>query len=297
MRFQTSPSRGEGSPTVVGFYEPDTGSCQYIVVDDATKTAALIDVVQEFDPANASTRFDSATWALEYIEKEGLSLAWILDTHPHADHFIASAWLKDKTRAPNAIGAKVLEIAQLWRGFYHQPNAFDPAADFDRLFGHGDTFAIGSLTGNVVFSPGHTLGSITYVVGDAIFAHDTFMQPDAGTARCDFPGGSAAELYDSLKEILRYPDEHRIFIGHDYGTETRKEPAWESTVGEQRKANKHIGGDVSKSDYVKMREARDATLKLPNRMLYALQVNLRAGRLPDPEADGHCYFKIPANRF
>ena len=148
-----------------------------------------------------------------------------------------------------------------------------------------------------MLSPGHTLGSITYVVGDAVFAHDTFMQPDSGTARADFPGGSAAMLYDSLMAILALPDEFRIFIGHDYGAEGRDDPAWESTVAEQKASNKHLGGGVEKDDYVKVREERDATLNLPDRMLHALQVNLRGGRLPEPEADGHSYFKIPANRF
>lgn len=297
MLTRISPSRGKDSPKVTGFYEPDSGSCQYLVACEATKTAALIDVVQEFDLANASTRFDSATWVLETIAREGLDLAFILDTHPHADHFMASHWLKERTGAPNGIGEKVNEIAALWRGYYNLPLAFDPAADFDRLLRDGDTFDIGALPVRVMLSPGHTLGSITYVVGDAIFAHDTFMQPDAGTARCDFPGGSAAALYDSLMAILEHPDHFRIFVGHDYGTKTRSEPSWESTVGEQRANNTHIGGGVAKADYVAVREARDATLALPARMLHALQVNLRAGRLPDAESDGHRYFKIPANRF
>lgn len=296
MRYRISPSRGPGSPTVVGFYEPDTGSCQYIAIDDATRTAALIDVVQEFDPQNATTRLDSAQWALDHLEREGLSVAWILDTHPHADHLMASHILRQRTGAPTAIGEKVLEIAELWRDLYNMPAAFDPERDFDRLFADGDTFRVGSLDARVIFSPGHTLGSITYVIGDAVFAHDTFMQPDAGTARCDFPGGSAATLYDTLMTLLELPGDHRVFIGHDYGTDEREEPAWESTVAEQRADNKHIGGGVSREDYVRLREKRDATLTLPDRMLHALQVNLRGGRLPEPESDGHSYFKIPANR-
>jgi glyoxylase-like metal-dependent hydrolase (beta-lactamase superfamily II) len=210
---------------------------------------------------------------------------------------MAAAYLKQKTGAPNAIGEKVREIAGLWRDFYNTPGAFDPEADFDRLLADGDTFRIGDLDLRVMLSPGHTLGSITYVVGDAVFAHDTFMQPDSGTARADFPGGSAAMLYDSLMAILALPDEFRIFIGHDYGAEGRDDPAWESTVAEQKASNKHLGGGVEKDDYVKVREERDATLNLPDRMLHALQVNLRGGRLPEPEADGNSYFKIPANRF
>ena len=292
-----SRSRGAGSPAVVGFYEPDTGSCQYVCIDEATGKAALIDVVQQFDPASAATKFDHAQWALDLIAERDLTLEWILDTHPHADHLSAAAWLKEKTGAPTGIGEKVRDIATLWRGFYNTPDAFDPDADFDRLFAHGDGFRIGSLEAKVILSPGHTLGSISYIVGDAIFAHDTFMQPDAGTSRADFPGGSADDLYDSLMAILDHPDEHRIFVGHDYGTADRKEPAWESTVAEQKASNKHVGGGVGRAAFVELREARDATLKLPARMLHALQVNLRGGRLPAPEADGHSYFKIPANRF
>ncbi|WP_299654827.1 MBL fold metallo-hydrolase [uncultured Jannaschia sp.] len=294
---KASPSNGSGSPRVVGFYEPVTGSCQYIVVCEATKKAALIDVVLNFDTAAARTSTEHAQWALDYIERKGLELEWILDTHPHADHLMASAWLKERTGRPTAIGEKVRDIAGLWRELYNMPDVFVPDVDFDRLFAHGDTFRIGDLEGRVLLSPGHTLGSITYVVGDAIFAHDTFMQPDAGTARCDFPGGSAKALYTSLMAILDYPDETRIFIGHDYGTDDRETPAWESTVGEQKAANKHLGGGTSEAAYVELREARDATLGLPKQMLHALQVNLRGGRLPKPEADGNSYFKIPANRF
>lgn len=293
---KTSPCTGEGSPRVVGFYEPDTGSCQYICIDDESRKAALIDVVQEFDPAWARTRFDQAGWALRFLEREGLELEWILDTHPHADHFMASAWLKERTGARTAIGAKVRDIAEIWRDLYNLPDAFDVDGTFDNLFEDGDTFRLGDLDVEVLLSPGHTLGSITYVVGDAIFAHDTFMQPDVGTARADFPGGSARVLYSSLIRILEYPDDRRIFIGHDYGTDDRDEPAWESTVATQRADNAHIGGGVGEDAYVQLREERDATLSLPDRMLHALQVNLAGGRLPPPESDGHSYFKIPANR-
>jgi len=297
IQFQVSESRGPGSPKVVGFYEPQTGSCQYICIDEGTRRAALIDIVQEYDPASACTGFDHAQWALDYISQEDLELVWILDTHPHADHLMAAAWLKEKTGKPMAIGEKVKDIAELWQGIYHMPEAFDAERDFDRLFAAGDTFEIGDLKARVLHSPGHTLGSITYVIGDAIFAHDTFMQPDAGTARADFPGGSAAQVYDSLMAILDHPDDFRIFIGHDYGTNSRPEPAWESTVKEQRESNIHIGGGVSKADFVARREARDVTLGLPDRMLAALQINLRGGRVPEAEADGHHYLKIPMNRF
>jgi glyoxylase-like metal-dependent hydrolase (beta-lactamase superfamily II) len=296
--IRKSASRGPGSPDVIGIYDDASGSIQYIASDPETRKAALIDVVQDFDPEAARSRTDSAERILDIVAEEGLEVEWVLDTHPHADHLMASSFLKARTGAPNAIGEKVAEIAGLWRELYHMPGAFDPARNFDRLFADGDTFRIGNLDVRVMLSPGHTLGSITYVVGeDAAFVHDTFMQPDVGTSRADFPGGSASVLYDSLMAILDLPDETRLFVGHDYGTDARSGPEWESTVAKQRATNAHVGGGVSRADYVETREARDATLPLPDRILAALQVNLRAGQLPPAEEDGHSYLKIPLNRF
>jgi glyoxylase-like metal-dependent hydrolase (beta-lactamase superfamily II) len=292
-----SPSRGSGSPDVWGVYEPDTGSIQYVCADPATKKAALIDVVWNFDPKNYRTHTGSIEQVLDLVQNEGLSVEWVLDTHPHADHFMASAQLKERTGAPNAIGEKVKEIANLWSEIYNLPGAFDPERDFDRLFKGGDTFPIGNLEARVMLSPGHTLGSITFVVGDAAFVHDTLMYPDAGTSRADFPGGSAAVLWDSIQEILSLPPETRLFVGHDYGTAERNEPKWEATVAEQRASNIHVKDGTRREDWIERRNKRDATLALPDRMLAALQVNLRGGRLPPPENDGHYYLKLPLNRF
>ena len=254
----TSPSTGPGSPEVFGFYDDDTGSIQYLVADPETAKAALVDVVLGFDPESAATHSAGADAILSFASSEGFEIEWILD----------------------------------------MPDAFDPARDFDRLFADGDEFQIGNLPVRVMLTPGHTLGSITYVVGDdAAFVHDTFMQPDVGTSRADFPGGSAGELYDSLQAILSLPDRTRLFIGHDYGSDFRETPDWVSTVAEQRRHNAHIGGGVAKAEYVKTREERDKTLALPDRMLHVLQMNLRAGRLPEPESDDNRYLKIPLNRF
>ena len=298
MFRRESPSTGPGSPRVVGFYEKDTGSVQYVAVDEATKRCALIDVVLNFDPRSAATSTEAAQEILDYVAGQGWSVEWILDTHPHADHLMASAWLKEQTGAPTAIGEKVREIAELWAGIYHLPDAFDPDRDFDRLFADGEAFRVGDSEVRVMLSPGHTLGSVTYVMGDAAFVHDTFMHVDSGTSRADFPGGSSKDLWDSLQAILRLPDDARLFIGHDYPpVGDRKDPAWEATVAEHRARNKHIGGDVTEAEFRKLRDDRDATLSLPDRMLHALQVNLRGGRLPEPEADGKSYFKIPANTF
>ncbi len=297
MFRRDSPSTGPGSPRVVGFYEKDTGSVQYVAIDEATRKCALIDVVQDFDPRSARTGTESAQEILDFVRDEGLDVAWVLDTHPHADHFMASAWLREQTGAPNAIGEKVRDIAALWADLYNLPDTFDPERDFDHLFADGETFRLGEIEVKVMLSPGHTLGSITYVMGDAAFVHDTFMHVDSGTSRADFPGGTPEELWNSLPTILALPDDTRLFIGHDYPpVDDREDPAWEATVAEHRAHNKHIGGDVSEAEFRKLREERDATLPLPDRMLHALQVNLRGGRLPEPEEDGKSYFKIPANK-
>jgi glyoxylase-like metal-dependent hydrolase (beta-lactamase superfamily II) len=293
-----SPSTGPGSPDVWGLYEPATGSVQYVAACPRTRRAALIDVVLDFDPASAVTRTDSLERVLALVEEQGLTVEHVLDTHPHADHMMASAELKARTGAPTAIGAKVRDIAELWAGLYHMPDAFDPDRDFDRLLADGDSFAVGDLTFRVMLSPGHTLGSITYVAGsDAAFVHDTLMYPDMGTSRCDFPGGSAAVLWDSVQDILALPEATRLFVGHDYGTEERAEPMWEATVAEHLERNKHVHRGADRAAWIAEREERDATLPLPDRMLAALQVNLRGGRLPEPEADGHSYLKVPLNRF
>lgn len=296
-KTQTSPSRGPHSPEVTGFYEPDTGSIQYVVSDPATKKAAIIDAVWNFDARHARTDTSSADEILNHVRERGLAVDWILDTHPHADHFMAGAYLKDKLKCPHAIGQKVREIAVLWREIYHEPAAFGADNAFDRLFADGDAFQIGRLPVRVMLSPGHTLGSITFVVGDdAGFVHDTLMVPDSGSSRADFPGGDAAVLYRSIKAILALPGATRLFVGHDYGKGGR-EPQWEASVAEQRANNIHVKDGMSEAEFVKLRTARDKTLPLPDRMLHALQVNLRGGRLPDAESDGRSYFKIPANRF
>jgi glyoxylase-like metal-dependent hydrolase (beta-lactamase superfamily II) len=297
VKYKVSPSRGLNSPRVIGVYDEDTGSCQYIVADEATGKAALIDVVMDFDPQHAATSMDTAREVLALVERASLEVVWILDTHPHADHLMASAWLKKKLGAPTAIGYPVHEAARLWRDLYHMEEAFDPDAAFDHLFRAGDTFKIGQLQVRVMHSPGHTPASITYVVGqDSAFVHDTLMHVDVGTARADFPGGSARQLYHSIQEILALPEGTRLFVGHDYGTDRRDEPAWEATVGQHRRDNVHVGGGTTLREFVELRTQRDSTLALPDRMLFALQVNLRGGRLPKPESDGHSYFKIPANR-
>lgn len=292
-----SPSRGPESPHVWGIYEPDTGSIQYICADPATRKAALIDVVWNLDPKNYRFSTQSMDQVLDLVRRNGLTVKWILDTHPHADHVMASALLKKHTGARTAIGEKVADIARIAADLYNLPNAFETTRDFDKLFADGESFRIGKLDMRVMLSPGHTLGSITYVSHDAAFIHDTLMQPDVGTSRADFPGGSPEELWDTIQRILSLPSETRLFIGHDYGTDIRNEPQWEATVAEHRTSNRQVRDGTRRDVWVTLRNERDATLALPDRMLAALQINLRGGRLPAVEADRKNYLKIPVNRF
>ncbi len=281
-------------PEVTGFYEARTGSVQYVVADPVTKKCAIIDPVLDYDEKSAATATIEADRLLKFIADKGYELEWILDTHPHADHFSAAAYLKEKTGVQTAIGAKVVEVQKLWKGFYNWPDFPADGSQWDRLFEHGNTFTVGSIPGHVMFSPGHTLASITYVIGDAAFVHDTLFVPDSGTARADFPGGSAKVLWTSIQDILALPDDTRIFTGHDY-CQGGREPKWESTVAEQKATNVHMSKYLTEAEFVAAREARDATLPMPKLILHALQINTNAGRLPEPEANGTRYLKIPIN--
>lgn len=283
-------------PIVTGFYDKRTYSIQYIVADPETRRCAIIDPVLDFDEKSGTTATRNADALLAHVSAQGYELEWILDTHPHADHLTAADYLRGKTGAPIAIGEKVVEVQKLWKDIYNLPDFPADGSQWDRLFAEGDTFRVGNIEAKVMFSPGHTLASITYVIGDAAFVHDTLFMPDGGTARADFPGGSAERLYRSLVEILSLPDETRIFTGHDYQPGGR-EPLWESSVAEQKTKNTHMSRYHSEADYVAMRQKRDATLTMPRLLLHALQVNMNAGRLPEPEANGLRYLKIPLGRF
>lgn len=286
-----------GDARIAAFHDAKTGSWQYVVSDPRTGSAAVIDPVWDFDEKSASTSTRNADALLAYIADAGLKVEWILDTHPHADHLSAAPYLKDRLGAPTAIGEKVRGVQELWKGIYQLEDDFlADGGQWDRLFTEGDTFNVGGLPGRVLFSPGHTMASITYVIGGCAFVHDTLMMPDAGTSRADFPGGDSHALYRSIQEIFSLPDETGLFVGHDYGPEGRP-PAFFSTVADQKAANIHVGGGVSEEQFVRVRDRRDATLPLPNLMLYALQVNIRGGRLPEPEASGRSFLRIPVNCF
>ncbi|MCB5409389.1 MBL fold metallo-hydrolase [Pseudogemmobacter faecipullorum] len=277
---------------VTAFYDPRTFSLQYVVADPDTRSCAIIDPVLDFDEKSGQTATGNADRILAFIAGQGYALQWILDTHPHADHFSAASYMKAKTGAPIAIGEKICEVQKLWNGFYNWPAAPKDGRQWDRLFADGESFRIGNLPARVMFSPGHTLASVTYVIGDAAFVHDTLFMPDSGTARADFPGGSASALWHSIQAILALPDETRLFTGHDYRPGGR-EVQWQSTVAAQKASNSHISVCRSEAEFIALREARDATLPMPRLILQALQINTNAGRLPEPEANGRRYLKIP----
>ncbi|MBS3805558.1 MAG: MBL fold metallo-hydrolase [Oleiphilaceae bacterium] len=289
--FHKSTSKYAGTPDVAGFFDPRTFSVQYVVSDPETNDCAIIDPVLDYDEKSGATATHHADELLDYVREQALTVQWILDTHPHADHFSAAQYLKDKTGAPTAIGGYVTGVQELWKSIYNWPDFPADGSQWDHLFRAGDEFKIGNLQGRVMFSPGHTLASVTYVIGDAAFVHDTIFQPDFGTARADFPGGDAHQLWDSIQSILALPDETRLFTGHDYMPGGR-EPEWESTVREQKQANKHLA-ETSEEEYVELRNTRDSELPMPKLILHALQVNTRGGRLPEPEANGKRYLKIP----
>ncbi|MGG7646139.1 MBL fold metallo-hydrolase [Rhodovulum sp. YNF3179] len=285
------------SPIVKSFWDAPTGSWQYVFHDPATMKGAIVDPVLNYDPQAAATMTHSAEEILAYVEEAGIEIVWILDTHPHADHFSAAPWLKERLGAPTAIGEHVVKVQALWKGIYNLPDDFPTdGSQWDRLFADGETFAVGEIPVRVMFSPGHTLASITYVAGDAAFVHDTFMMPDSGTSRADFPGGSSADLYASIQAILALPDDTRLFVGHDYAPEGR-EAACMATVAEHKATNIHLKDAPSEAAYRAVRDARDATLPLPRLMLAALQINIRGGRKPAPEDDGRRYLKIPLDYF
>ncbi|MEO9588592.1 MULTISPECIES: MBL fold metallo-hydrolase [Marinobacter] len=289
--FSLSPAKHAGTPDVAGFFDPHTFSVQYVVSDPETKQCAIIDPVLDYDEKSGATATHHADELLTYVTENGFNVQWILDTHPHADHFSAAQYFREKTGAPTAIGGYVTDVQELWKDIYNWPDFPADGSQWDHLFRADDELKIGNLRGQVMFSPGHTKASVTYVIGDSAFVHDTIFQPDFGTARADFPGGDARQLWESIQSILSLPDETRLFTGHDYMPGGR-DPEWESTVAEQKRTNKHLT-NASQSEYVEFRNTRDSELPMPKLILHALQVNTRGGQLPEPEANGKRYLKIP----
>ena len=280
---------------VKAFFDPATWTVSYVVFDAPGGHCALVDSVLDYDPKSGRTRTDSADQLIAFVREQNLTVDWILETHAHADHLSAAPYLRKHLRGKIAIGGKITQVQNVFKGIFHlEPEFATNGSQFDHLFEDGDTFAIGTLQAQALSVPGHTPACMAYQVGDAVFVGDTLFMPDVGTARCDFPGGNAHTLYQSVRKLLSLPPETRLFMCHDYPPEGRA-AQWECTVADQRARNIHVHDGVSEAEFVAMRTKRDAGLAMPVLILPSVQVNIRAGELPPPEANGVSYLKIPLN--
>jgi glyoxylase-like metal-dependent hydrolase (beta-lactamase superfamily II) len=285
------------TPHVQAFFDQATNTISYVVREPEGRACAIIDSVLDFDHASGRTDTKAADEIVRYVSDEGLNVQWILESHVHADHLSAAPYLQEKLGGNIGIGDQIMVVQDTFGKVFNEGTEFQrDGSQFDRLFSEGDSFHIGQMRGDVMYTPGHTPACMTYVIGDAAFVGDTLFMPDFGTARCDFPGGSSETLYASIQKILTLPDATRIFVGHDYKAPGRDEYAWETTVGEQKARNVHVGGDKPADEFVKMRDARDATLPMPKLIVPSLQVNMRAGHMPEPDESGDVFLKLPINK-
>ena len=282
------------SPIIHAWFDHATNTVTYLVADPATKRAAIIDPVFDYDHKSGKADVTSADAVLAKAAEEGFMVDWILETHVHADHLSAAPYLKLKTGAKVVIGENIRQVQQIFRPIFNALDVSGSGAEFDVLVKEGDTFKLGSLTVAVIETPGHTPACVSFKIGDAVFVGDTLFMPDYGTARADFPGGDARTLYRSIRKLLALPRETRLFMCHDYlPKEGRKSFAWETTVGEELDRNIHVNASVSEEDFVAMRTARDRTLSAPVLLLPSIQINMRAGKLPPAESNGIHYIKVP----
>ena len=298
MQVLNDRTQGEvgtsAQPAVRSWFHAPTHTVCHLVVDPATGQCALVDSVLDFDYASGRTRTDFADSIIEVIRGEGLQLAWLLETHAHADHLSGAAYIQGRLGGRIAIGEHIRQVQQVFGELFDDPGIARDGRPFDHLFGDGETFAIGELQARVMHTPGHTPACVVYLVGDCAFVGDTLFMPDYGTARCDFPGGDAHQLYASVRRIFDLPPETRLYMCHDYMPGGR-EPRWVCTVREQRQGNVQIHDGVSEQQFVDFRKQRDATLGMPALIMPSIQVNVRAGHLPEPQANGISYLKVPVN--
>jgi glyoxylase-like metal-dependent hydrolase (beta-lactamase superfamily II) len=284
-------------PEVFSFFDEPTNTASYVLKDPASKAAAIIDSVLDFDAASGRTSTKAADGIIAFVKERDFDVQWLLETHVHADHLSAAPYLKDQLGGKIAIGANITVVQDVFGKVFNAGTEFErDGSQFDALFKDGDKIRIGEMTGYAVHTPGHTPACMTYVFGDAAFIGDTLFMPDYGTARADFPGGSARDLYRSIRKVLALPPETRLFLCHDYKAPGRDKFAWETTVAEQRKSNLHVRDGVTEDEFVAMREARDKTLGMPKLIIPSIQVNMRAGDLPEPEDNGVRYLKVPLNK-
>lgn len=285
------------TPHVKAFFDEVTNTVSYVVREPQGRSCAIVDSVLDFDHASGRTNTASADEIIAYIKGENLKTEWILESHVHADHLSAAPYLQTHLGGKIGIGDQITVVQNTFGKVFNEGTEFQrDGSQFDALFKQGDSFHIGQMRGDVLHTPGHTPACMTYVIGDAAMVGDTLFMPDFGTARCDFPGGSSEVLYKSIQKILALPDQTRIFVGHDYKAPGRDQYAWETTVGEQKALNIHIGQGRSIDDFTHMRDARDATLPMPRLILPSLQVNMRAGQMPEPDDQGDVFLKLPINK-
>ena len=283
-------------PVIQAFFDEATNTITYLVREPNGRACAVVDSVLDFDYPSGRTDTRSADAVIAQIREQDLDLQWILETHVHADHLSAAPYIQERLGGKIGIGDQITVVQHTFGKVFNEGTRFQrDGSQFDKLFQDGDSFMIGQMRGDVMHTPGHTPACLTYVIGDAAFVGDTLFMPDFGTARCDFPGGSAETMFESVQRILSLPDETRIFVGHDYMAPGRETFAWETTVGAQKSLNVHVGAGKSKADFVALREARDATLAMPRLIIPSLQVNMRAGHMPEPEENGTTYLKVPIN--
>ncbi|ENW30932.1 MBL fold metallo-hydrolase [Acinetobacter lwoffii] len=285
-------------PIVKDFFHEDTNTFSYVVRDPATKACAIIDSVLDYDPASASTSTIHADKIIAYIKEQGLTVEWILETHVHADHLTAAQYLKAELGGKIAMSQKIGIVQETFGAIYHLDiKQWNAQQLFDYLFEDHESFQIGTLKAYNIPTPGHTPACLSYVIGDAVFVGDTLFMPDYGTARCDFPRGSAEQLYDSVQSLFQLPEDTRVFLCHDYLPETRESYVCESDIQTQKTQNIHIHQGVSKAEFAQMRNQRDSGLSMPKLILPAIQINMKAGQFPEPEANGMSYLKLPLNYF
>jgi glyoxylase-like metal-dependent hydrolase (beta-lactamase superfamily II) len=280
-------------PVIDPFFDEATFTITYLVSDPATARAAIIDPVRDYDPKSGKISTQSADRVLDKARECGLTVDWILETHAHADHLTAAPYLKERTGAKVVIGEHIRDVQKIFKTVFNAADVSEDGREFDRLVSDGETLALGGLEIEIMHLPGHTPADVAYRIGDAVFVGDTIFMPDYGTARADFPGGDAATLHRSIRRLLALPGETRLFMCHDYKAPGRDRYAWESTVAEERARNVHVHDGVDEAAFVALRTKRDATLAAPVLLLPSVQVNIRAGNLPPPEANGVNYLKIP----
>lgn len=281
-------------PVIQSFFDPATFTVTYVVADPASKRAAIIDSVLDYDPKSGRTSYTSADLVIAYAQQAGLTVEWLLETHAHADHLSAASYLQQQLGGQIAIGKHIREVQRVFKKIFNARDMDTEGAAFDHLFEDGETFKIGDVDVRVMHTPGHTPACLTFLMGQDAFVGDTLFMPDYGTARCDFPGGDAATLYQSIQKLLALPQDTRLHLCHDYPPESRS-PAWETTVAQERASNIHVHDGITESEFVALRTERDMRLSMPVLILPAVQVNVCAGRLPPAEDNGVCYLKIPIN--